>query len=253
MYSREKVFLAVSSDGGAQPSRRGKARWSRHCAAFRISHYPGILWSACSRAATGDLVVFYSATLFQDLSQFYISIGCCRARHVAHRRLFLYTHTQNATQRNSHTMTTSAAAAQSSGSNSSSISLSTRFSRATNTPSPSVHNRLLDAPSSVCSFFHFPTLSSFFSCLLFLSSPMTPRILPASLLSPRRPPCRLHFALYPSTTPYSFPTFRLAVHPRSRDTPSSVSSLRSFVTTQRAHLIRIIRAISVFSTRPLRP
>lgn len=35
---------------------------------------------------------------------------------------------------------------------------------------------------------------------------------------------------------------------RSRDTPPSVSSLRSFVTTQRAHLIRIIRAISVFPT-----
>jgi len=39
---------------------------------------------------------------------------------------------------------------------------------------------------------------------------------------------------------------------RPHDTPSTVSSLRSFVTTQRAHLIRIIRAISVFPTRPPR-
>lgn len=48
----------------------------------------GVPRSSCRQAA-GDLVVFYSATLFRELSQFYISIGC--RQHLARRRLFLHT------------------------------------------------------------------------------------------------------------------------------------------------------------------
>lgn len=129
------------------------------------------------------------------------------------------------------------------------------------TPSPSVvtvHNR--PRHSIFCSFFHFPhhrsrRFSFSFtssSCLLFLSSPVTPRILLAP--SPSTSTLQTSFRLISFT--YSSPllTVRLTVFPRlcPRDTPSSVSSLRSFVTTQRAHLIRIIHAISVFPTRPPR-
>lgn len=142
--------------------------------------------------------------------------------------------------------------------NSSFVSLSTWFSRATYTQSPSVatvHNR--PRHSIFCSFFHFPhhhprRFSSFssFSCLLFLSSPMTRRILLAPSASTST--LQTSFRLISFTYSSPLPTVRLTVLPRlrSRDTPSSVSSLRSFVTTQRAHLIRIIRAISVFPTRP---
>lgn len=140
----------------------------------------------------------------------------------------------------------------SSNSSSSSIFLSTRFSRATNTPSLLVHKRLLDAPSFVCSFslsntLHLLLLSSL-SFVAHDSKNFTsfPPLFSTSTL-------QTSFRLIPFT--YSlFHSYRVPrSHPRFRDTPSSVSSLRSFVTTQRAHLIRIICAISVFLTRPRRP
>lgn len=175
---------------------------------------------------------------------------------MVHRRLFLHIRD---TQRSHDDGSNSG----SSGSiNSSSVSLSTRFSRATYTPSPSVatvHNR--PRHSIFCSFFHFPRYHPrhffFFSftsssCLLFLSSPMTPRILLAP--SPSTSTLQTSFRLISFTYSSPFPAVRLAVPClRPRDTPSSVSSLRSFVTTQRAHLIRIIRAISVFLTRLFPP
>jgi len=181
----------------------------------------------------------------------------CR-QHVVHRRLFLHTRD---TQR-SHDDDSNSSSSSSNSINSSFVSLS-RFSRTTYTPSPSVatvHNR--PRHSIFCSFFHFPhhrsrRFSSFSftssSCLLFLSSPMTPRILPAP--SPSTSILQTSFRLISFTYSSPFPTVRLTVLSLAsvpHDTPSTVSSLRSFVTTQRAHLIRIIRAISVFPTRPPR-
>lgn len=171
---------------------------------------------------------------------------------MVHRPLFLHTRDAQRSHNDSN---------NSSSINFSFVSHSTRFSRATYTPSPSVHNR--PRHSIFCPFFHFPHyhprrffFSSFSftssSCLLVLSSPMTPRILLAPSLSTSTLQTSFHLISFTYSSP--LPTVRLTVlclfHPR--DTPSSVSSLRSFVTTQRAHLIRIIRAISVFPTRPSR-
>lgn len=124
---------------------------------------------------------------------------------------------------------------------------------------------VLDTPSSVRSFFHFPRLSTV------PDTPPSPhfprsRLLLSSLSfvardsenftgSPLASTLQTSFRLVPFTYSLFLPyRARLAApHPPCpRDTPSSVSSLRSFVTTQRAHLIRIIRAISVFPTRPRR-
>lgn len=93
------------------------------------------------------------------------------------------------------------------------------------------------SPPLVFSFFRSPRLQEFYQ----LPSSLLD-VHPADFISPYT----LHLLLIP------FLPCASQSSSRSRDTPSSVSSLRSFVTTQRAHLIRIIRAISVFSTRPLR-
>lgn len=118
-------------------------------------------------------------------------------------------------------------------------------------PSSTLHLLLLLSLSAPPS----PTLLLLLSSL-FLSSPMTPRILLAP--SPSTSTLQTSFRLISFTySSHSLPHHALHSSPapfglRPRDTPSTVSSLRSFVTTQRAHLIRIIRAISVFPTRPPR-
>lgn len=105
--------------------------------------------------------------------------------------------------------------------NSSSVSLSTRFSRATYTPSPSV-STVYNRPrhSIFCSFFHFlryhlrRSFSFSFtstSCLLFLSSPMTPRILLAP--SPSMSTLQTSFRLISFTYSSPLPTVRLTVFP----------------------------------------
>ena len=119
------------------------------------------------------------------------------------------------TQRSRDGSRSSSSSSSSSSINSSSVFLSTRFSRATYTQSPSVatvHNR--PRHSIFCSFFHFPhhhprRFSSFssFSCLLFLSSPMTRRILlvPSASTSTLQTSFRLISFTYSSPLPYCAP------------------------------------------------
>lgn len=141
---------------------------------------------------------------------------------MVHRRLFLHI-------RDTQRFHDDGSNSGSSGSiNSSSVSLSTRFSRATYTPSPSVttvHNR--PRHSIFCSFFHFPRYHPrrFFSfsfsftsssCLLFLSSPMTPRILLAP--SPSTSTLQTSFRLISFTYSSPTPSYRA---PRSFPLPPS--------------------------------
>lgn len=159
------------------------------------------------RQATGDLVVFYSATLFQDLSQFYISIGAAGSMWCTPSAISTYrervcflslspshnTHPKHGRQQLFFA----------------SLSLSAFRVGHPHTPSvAAVHNHPRHSIFRLTLLLSLSTVPGRFLFLLFLL--LFHRFLLSSLsfvardsknfagsLLSRRPPCRLHFALHP--------------------------------------------------------